>query len=122
MLGAIAAGGGFGSSSLVFGTFEESLRRSKDFLLPVFELGAGDWIDVSSSSATSDLEIERDFFFAGEGEREVGREKFGVQDLRFNFVAKDELLLSRGLAVLAVVEVDVVDPPFFSSALSLAGT
>jgi hypothetical protein len=117
MLGAIAAGGGFGSSSLVFGTFEESLRRSKDFLLPVFELGAGDWIDVSSSSA-----IERDFFFAGEGEREVGREKFGVQDLRFNFVAKDELLLSRGLAVLAVVEVDVVDPPFFSSALSLAGT
>lgn len=122
MLGAIAAGGGFGISSLTFGTFEESLRRSRDFLLPIFELGTGDWVGVSSSPATSDLEIERDFFFTGDGEREVGREKFGVQDLRFNFVAKDELLFSRGLAVLEVVEVGVVDPLFASSTLSSAGT
>lgn len=36
-----AAGGGLGISSLAFGTFEDSFRRSMDFLLPNFELGVG---------------------------------------------------------------------------------
>jgi len=41
-----------------------------------------------------DLDIDRDFFFfTGEGEREVGLEKDGVQDRRFNLVAKEEALL-----------------------------
>ena len=123
LLRAIAtAGGGVGMSSWTFGTtFEESFRRKSDFLLANFELG--DWVCASSSpAAASDLEIDKDFFFTGDGERDAGLEKDGVQDLRFNFVAKDEPLLSRGLAVLEVVEVGVVDPESVSSMLLLTGT
>jgi hypothetical protein len=58
----------------------------------------------------------------GDGERDAGLEKDGVQDLRFSFVARDEPLLIRGLAVLEAVEVGVVDPLSVSSMLLLAGT
>jgi hypothetical protein len=121
----VAAGGGFGISSLTFGTFgtlEESFRRSRDFRFAGFELAAGDWFGVSSSPATSVLEIDRDFFLTGEGERELGREKGWVQDLRFSLSAKDEPLLSRGLVALDDVEVGVVAPLLASSTFSSAST
>jgi len=122
VLRAIATGGGLGISSWTFGTtFEESFRRKSDFLLANFEL-PGDWVCATSSAAASVFEIDKDFFFTGDGEREPGREKVGVHDLRFSFVAKDELLLIRGLAVLEVVDVGVVAPLFVSSMLSLVGT
>jgi len=122
VLRAIATGGGLGISSWTFGTtFEESFRRKSDFLLANFEL-PGDWVCATSSAAASVFEIDKDFFFTGDGEREPGREKVGVHDLRFSFVAKDELLLIRGLAVLEVVDVGVVAPLFVSSMLSVVGT
>jgi hypothetical protein len=68
------------------------------------------------------LDIDKDFFFTGDGEREPGLENVGVHDLRFSFVTSDEPLFSRGLAVLVVVDVGVVDPLFVSSVLSLVGT
>jgi hypothetical protein len=68
------------------------------------------------------LEIDKDFFFTGDGERDPGLENVGVHDLRFNLVTRDEPLFSRGLAVLEVVDVGVVVPLFVSSMLSLVGT
>jgi len=123
LLFAIAtAGGGLGTSSWTFGTtLEESFRRRSDFLLANFE-PPGDWVCASSSPAASDLEIDKDFFFTGDGEREAGLEKGWVHDLRFSFVARDVPLLSRGLAALEVVEVGVVDPLSVSSMLLLVGT
>lgn len=118
------AGGGLGTSSWTFGTaFEESFRRRSDFLLANLE-PPGDWVCESSSPVASDFEIDKDFFFTGDGEREAGLEKVGVQDRRFSFVARDWPLLSRGRAVLEVVEVEVgvVDPLFVSSMLLLVGT
>ena len=66
--------------------------------------------------------MDKDFFFTGDGEREPGLEKVGVHDLLFNFVAKDEPLLSLGLAVVVVADVGVVDPLSVSSVLLLVGT
>jgi hypothetical protein len=121
VLRAIAAGGGLGISPWAFVTaFEESFRRRIDFLLANFP--AGDWVCASSSPTTSDLEMDEDFFLTGDGEREPGLENVGVHDRRFNFVAKDEPLLSRGLTVVVVVDVGVVAPLSVSSMLLLAGT
>ena len=125
-----AAGGGLGESSLTLGTLVESLRRRSDFLFADFEAVTGDWFWVSFSPATSaGLEIDSDFFFVGDGEREVGRENVAVQDLRFSLLARDEPLLNRGLAVLddvggvdAADGVGVVDPLLVSSTFSLAST
>jgi hypothetical protein len=66
--------------------------------------------------------MDKDFFLTGDGEREPGLENVGVHDRRFNFVAKDEPLLSRGLTVVVVVDVGVVAPLSVSSMLLLAGT
>ena len=68
------SGGGLGTSSWTCGTtFEESFRRRSDFLLANFE-PPGDCVCASSSPAASDLEIDKDFFFTGDGEREAGFE------------------------------------------------
>jgi hypothetical protein len=75
-----------------------------------------------------DLDIDNDFFFfTGEVEREVGREKDGVQDRRFNLVAKEEALLTGGLAVVEVVvvvavAVGVVDSTLVSPGFGLGIT
>ena len=39
-----AAGGGLGISSLALGTFEESLRRRRDFLFADFDVATGDCV------------------------------------------------------------------------------
>lgn len=85
---------GCGAGSCGCGVVEESLRRRMDFLLLSFGRAVGAWIWTTSSPMDPDLDIDRDFFFfTGEGEREVGLEKDGVQDRRFNLVAKEEALL-----------------------------
>lgn len=85
---------GVGAGSFGCGAFEESLRRRMDFLLLSFGRAVGACIWTTSSPMDPDLEIDRDFFFfTGEGEREVGLEKDGVQDRRLSLVAKEEALL-----------------------------
>ena len=114
----------FGVTSFGCGDFEDSLRRSIDLLL---SLSFGRPVSAGSFTVSSpidpDLDIDNDFFFfEGEGERDTGLEKDGVQDRRFNLVAKEEALPMLGLAVaefVVVVVLGVVDSALVSPGLRL---
>jgi len=119
---------GVGIGSFGCGAFEESLRRMIDFLLLSFGR-VGAWIWTTSSPTDPDFpDIDSDFFFfTGEGEREFGLEKDGVQDRRFSLVAKEEALPTEGLApvevfVVVAVAADVVDSALVSPGFRLAIT